>query len=122
MLESVHTPIGLPIGGETPEEIGVSIIAEVIQEKNRCRKRGGFTKEILKAILDEKDKDIKKVLATIVTKKAPRPEQPGQKCWFTRMEELWEPSAEAVWKQISFRDPSVLCPGKASHWYSITLI
>ena len=33
VLESVHTPIGLPIGGETPEEIGVSIIAEVIQEK-----------------------------------------------------------------------------------------
>ena len=28
VLESVHTPIGLPIGGETPEEIDVSIIAE----------------------------------------------------------------------------------------------
>ena len=69
VLESVHTPIGLPIGGETPEEIGVSIIAEIIQEKNRSRKRGGFTKEILRAILDEEEKDMKKVLATIVTKK-----------------------------------------------------
>ena len=79
VLESVHTPIGLPIGGETPEEIGVSIIAEIIQEKNRSRKRGGFTKEILRAILDEKDKDIKKVLATIVTKKGSSPREAGTK-------------------------------------------
>ena len=79
VLESVHTPIGLPIGGETPEEIGVSIIAEVIQEKNRCQKRGGFTKEILKALLDEKEKDIKKVLATIVTKKGSSPREAGTK-------------------------------------------
>ena len=79
VLNSIHTPIGLPIGGETPEEIGVSIIAEVIQEKNLCRKRGGFTKEILKAILDEKDKDVKKVLATIVIKKGSSPREAGTK-------------------------------------------
>lgn len=34
-LERVHAPIGLSIGGETPEEIGVSIIAEMIQIRNR---------------------------------------------------------------------------------------
>jgi len=34
-LQRVHAPIGLPIGGETPEEIGVSIIAEMIQIRNR---------------------------------------------------------------------------------------
>ena len=79
VLESVHTPIGLPIGGETPEEIGVSIIAEIIQEKNRSRKRGGFTKEILRAILDEEEKDMKKVLATIVTKKGSSPREAGTK-------------------------------------------
>jgi xanthine dehydrogenase accessory factor len=31
----VHAPIGLPIGGETPEEIAVSIIAEMIQVRRR---------------------------------------------------------------------------------------
>lgn len=30
MLDAVHTPIGLSIGAETPEEIGVSIAAELI--------------------------------------------------------------------------------------------
>jgi xanthine dehydrogenase accessory factor len=33
-LEQVHSPIGLDIGGETPEEIGVSIVAELIKERS----------------------------------------------------------------------------------------
>jgi xanthine dehydrogenase accessory factor len=33
-LHRVHAPIGLPIGGETPEEIGVSIVAEMIAVRN----------------------------------------------------------------------------------------
>ena len=30
-LETVHSPIGIHIGGETPEEIAISIVAELIQ-------------------------------------------------------------------------------------------
>ncbi len=32
-LKRVHSPIGLDIGGETPEEIAVSIVAELIKER-----------------------------------------------------------------------------------------
>jgi xanthine dehydrogenase accessory factor len=34
-FDRVYAPIGLPIGGETPEEIGVSIVAQMIQVRNR---------------------------------------------------------------------------------------
>jgi xanthine dehydrogenase accessory factor len=34
-LDRVHSPIGLAIGGETPEEIAVSIVAEMIKERNK---------------------------------------------------------------------------------------
>lgn len=33
-LPGVHTPIGLPIGGKSPEEIAVSILAELIAVRN----------------------------------------------------------------------------------------
>jgi xanthine dehydrogenase accessory factor len=39
-LEAVHAPIGLDVGAETPEEIAVSIIAEILCVKNG--RPGGF--------------------------------------------------------------------------------
>lgn len=36
-LARVRCPIGLPLGGETPEEIAVSIVAELLQERHRPR-------------------------------------------------------------------------------------
>jgi len=36
-LERVHSPIGLPISADSPEEIAVSIVAELIQERARKR-------------------------------------------------------------------------------------
>ncbi|NOY77191.1 MAG: xanthine dehydrogenase [Calditrichaeota bacterium] len=38
-LAQVHTPVGLAIRAETPEEIAVSIVAEMIQVKNRQTER-----------------------------------------------------------------------------------
>jgi len=43
-LQRVHAPIGLPIGGETPQEIAVSIVAEMVQirnQKDRLKGLGG---------------------------------------------------------------------------------
>lgn len=34
-LDTIHAPIGLPIGGQLPEEIAVSIMAEIVQVKNQ---------------------------------------------------------------------------------------
>ena len=35
VIADIHTPIGLAIGAETPEEIAVSVMAEIIAVKNR---------------------------------------------------------------------------------------
>ncbi|MFO8086159.1 MAG: XdhC/CoxI family protein [Desulfobacterales bacterium] len=37
-IDRVHSPIGLPIGGRSPEEIAVSIVAEMIQQRARMSK------------------------------------------------------------------------------------
>ncbi len=39
-LENVHAPIGLSINSETPEEIAVSILAELIATRNRRENKG----------------------------------------------------------------------------------
>jgi xanthine dehydrogenase accessory factor len=44
-LEAMHAPIGLPIGAETPEEIAVSILAEIIAVR-----RGGVAAGALRAL------------------------------------------------------------------------
>ena len=42
-LQRVHAPIGLTIGGETPQEIGVSIVGEMVDvrsKSDRIQRRG----------------------------------------------------------------------------------
>lgn len=41
-LNTVHTPIGLDLGGETPEEIALAVVAEILAVKNG--RSGGFLK------------------------------------------------------------------------------
>ena len=46
-VEKLKTPVGLDIHAETPEEIAVSIIAEIIAVKNSIKKTSGYDKELL---------------------------------------------------------------------------
>ena len=39
--EAFHCPIGLPLGSDQPGEIAVSVVAELIQERDRWRQGGG---------------------------------------------------------------------------------
>lgn len=98
-LDGVHTPIGLKIGAETPEEIAVSVMAEIIEVKSAKNKAdgacaGGYSQEMLAAIFgDESDTapealDVspgvragnrRKVLATIVSRRGSAPRSAGTK-------------------------------------------
>ena len=77
ILEGVHTPIGLKIGAETPEEIAVSVMAEIIQMKSARAKGGGYSPELLDAIFEPDGR--KRVLATIISRKGSAPRSVGTK-------------------------------------------
>ena len=79
LLESVASPIGLDIGAETPEEIGVAIAAEIIERKNRTVRTFGYPRELVKAITDVTQFPGPKVLVTIVSRKGSAPRQTGAK-------------------------------------------
>ncbi len=82
VLDTVHSPIGLDIGAETPAEIAIAIMAEMIEVKNKKQRNFGFTKEILQVIRNKETADAKKVLATIVSRKGSAPRAVGTKMLF----------------------------------------
>lgn len=76
VVHNVHTPIGLNIGAETPEEIAVAIMAEIIEVKNQKKRNGGYLKEIMNTILSDAGN---MVLATIVARRGSAPRAAGAK-------------------------------------------
>ena len=75
VIDSVHMPIGLSIGAETPEEIAVSIMAEIIEVKNKDKRNCGFPKDLMNA-LQREGRD-SAVLATIISKEGSSPRAAG---------------------------------------------
>lgn len=78
-LNRVYTPIGLSIGAETPEEIAVAIMAQVIEVKNKEKGSGNYSEDILNAIMNENTKDIPKAQVTIVSRRGSAPREVGTK-------------------------------------------
>ncbi|NLB33159.1 MAG: xanthine dehydrogenase [Tissierellia bacterium] len=78
-LDKIYTPIGLDIGAETPAEIAVAIIAEIIQVKNKGINSNEYSQEIIEGILNEKYKNMKKALVTIVSRRGSAPREVGTK-------------------------------------------
>lgn len=72
-LQELHAPIGLSISSETPEEIAVSVMGEIIGVKNQSRGTEGFTGEIQKALYGPG----RRVLATIAMRKGSAPRKIG---------------------------------------------
>ncbi len=77
-LDKVYTPIGLKIGAETPAEIAVSIMAEIIEVKNKKTGLGAYNRDLIDNILDEEN-NIPKALVTIVSRKGSSPRDVGTK-------------------------------------------
>ncbi len=78
-LDKVCTPIGLKIGAETPAEIAVSIMAQIIEVKNKKTLSGMYSDEVMDCILDKKYIDVPKAMVTIVSRKGSAPRGVGTK-------------------------------------------
>ena len=81
-LGSVCTPIGLKIGAETPEEIAVSVMAQIIEIKNWDKRAFAYPREMMDAILGLHHSEaggLRKVMATIIKRKGSAPRDVGTK-------------------------------------------
>ncbi len=83
VIDQVYSPIGLNINAETPVEIGVSIMAEIIEVKNKKMRLSGYSKDLLHTILNPEEKAGGNVLVTIVARKGSAPRDVGTKMLVT---------------------------------------
>lgn len=74
-VEQIHMPIGLRIGSRTPEEIAVSVAAELISVLNAADPGEGFPPGMAEELAAEPSG----VLAMIVEKSGEAPRRPGTK-------------------------------------------
>lgn len=79
LLDQVYTPIGLNIGAETPEEIAIAIMAEIIEVKSRKKKNFGYSRELMRALLDPERQIEPMVLATIISRRGSAPRGVGSR-------------------------------------------
>ncbi|MEY8352751.1 XdhC/CoxI family protein [Lachnospiraceae bacterium 54-53] len=79
LLDQVYAPIGLKISAQTPEEIAVAIMAEIIQIKNEGKSGFGYPKEILEGLTSGESQIMPRALVTIVSRKGSAPRDVGTK-------------------------------------------
>ena len=82
-MSRLKSPIGLKIGGVTPEEIAISILAEIIQikrmdrEDKRVKNRSDLDFDVLKRLAEEPDEP--KAVVTVIESKGSSPRGAGAK-------------------------------------------
>lgn len=85
LIDSIYSPIGLRIGAETPAEIAVSIMAEIVQVKNKEKGTVGFTTELFQYLkTDWKQTKFPVAIVTIISRKGSAPRGIGTKMLVVR--------------------------------------
>ena len=77
VARTILSPRSLPIGAITPQEIAISIFAEMIDTDKWAQRSFGYPKELLSALMEQNGQS--KVLATIISKRGSAPRSVGTK-------------------------------------------
>lgn len=77
-LSGVHAPIGLKIGAQSPEEIAISILAEVISEYRRDKNLVNISPDYLKAVSSKRGVSVR-----IIEKRGSAPRAIGSEIFVT---------------------------------------
>lgn len=78
-VDKIYTPIGLNINSETPAEIAISILGEIISVKNVKKKNAGYVDGMLEKIINSNER---MMMSTIIGKKGSAPREIGAKALF----------------------------------------
>ncbi len=78
-LARVHTPIGIRLGGQTPKEIAISIVAELIQVKNQEGAASYFGRSLLEALEACRRDGTPAVMVTVTGKRGSAPRGSGSR-------------------------------------------
>lgn len=78
-LSGLHAPIGMAIGAESPQEIAVSVWAEIIQERSEHKKITGYDTKTLHILAGDADGEMQLALATIIERRGSAPREIGTK-------------------------------------------
>ena len=79
IISGLHSPIGLAIGGQTPEEIALSVISEIVKCKNERTSCTQVDNEVLDALIEaaKQEQNEKYMLCTIIKKNGSAPRGVG---------------------------------------------
>ena len=77
LIDTLHAPIGLSIGAQTPAEIALSVMSEIVKVRSEHAKETALDEKVLEELAKAPEQDEQKMLCTIIEKHGSAPRSAG---------------------------------------------